>query len=380
MPEEEKLKRWRLILGQQADPEDAVGLSGPDQAIDRALGALYDGERRGSLGNSSPAITRWLGDIRTYFPTPVVTLLQKDALERLGLKKLLLEPELLDSLEADVSLVATLVSLSKVMSEPTRDSAKAVIKKVVDEIREKLRFSLEQAVRGSISRRNHHFRPRWKELDWHATIKANLNNYQPEYRSILPEKLVGYKRKQHGLQHYLFLAVDQSASMADSVVYAGILASILAGLPSLKTRLLVFDTSVADLSSYLSDPVDLLLGTQLGGGTDIANALHYTRQMIQYPTKSILVIITDLYEGGNQVRMIQHFRSLVESGVQVICLLSLNDKGTPDFHTENADLLAELGIPAFACTPQHFPDLIAAALNGQDLFSWQHENIIRKNF
>jgi len=375
---ETKLQRWRLILGEKADPEATLPLSGTDKAIDQVLEALYDSNRKGNLGNSSPGINRWLGDIRTYFPKPIVTLLQKDALERLGLRKLLLEPELLDSLEADVSLVSTLISLSKVMPETTREAAQKVIRKVVDEIREKLKFSLEQAVKGSLSRRNHHFRPQWKELDWHATIKANLRHYQPDYRTVFPEKLVGYRRKQRSLRHF-FLAVDQSASMANSLVYAGIMGSILAGLPSIKTRLLVFDTTVADLSDYLHDPVQLLLGTQLGGGTDIGNVLHHVQGMVMYPEQSVLVIVTDLFEGGKEQRMLQKFQALVHAGVKVICLLALNDDGSPEFDTGHADAIARMGIPAFACTPQHFPDLLAAALNGQDLFAWQHEYVIRKN-
>jgi hypothetical protein len=375
---ETKLQRWRLILGEKADPEAALPLAGADKEIDRVLDALYDSNRKGNLGNSSPVVSRWLGDIRTYFPKPVVTLLQKDAFERLGLQKLLLEPELLDSLEADVSLVSTLISLSKVMPETTKDTAQKVIQKVIDQIREKLKFSLEQAVKGSLSRKNRHFRPQWKELDWHRTIKANLKHYQPEYQTVFPEKWIGYRRKQQALRHF-FLAVDQSASMANSLVYAGIMGSILAGLPTLKTQLLVFDTSVADLSAHLHDPVQLLLGTQLGGGTDIGNALHHIHGRVTHPQQSVLVIITDLFEGGSRQRMLQKFQALVHAGVKVICLLALNDEGSPEFDTRNAAALAGLGIPAFACSPQHFPDLLAAALNGQDLFVWQHEHVIRKN-
>ncbi len=366
-----------MILGEKADPEGDLTLSGADKAIDETLDAIYGSGRLGAWSDSSPKINRWLGDIRTYFPKPVVTMLQKDAVEKLGLQRFLAEPELMESLEADVSLVNKLVLLTK-LGYVSKDGAYQLIRKIVEEIRKKLKFPLEEAVRGSLSRKRRHYRPRWKELDWHATIRANLRHYQPEYRTVLPEKLIGYKRNQHSLRHF-FLAVDQSGSMSDSLVYAGIMGSILVGLPSFQTRLAVFDTSVADLSHHLSNPVELLMGTQLGGGTDVANALLYVRRQIQYPNQSLLVIISDLYEGGDRRQMLHHFRSLVLSGVRVICLLALSDKGVPDFDTDNARELANMGIPAFACTPQHFPDLIAAALNGQDLFSWQHEHVVRKN-
>jgi hypothetical protein len=165
--------------------------------------------------------------------------------------------------------------------------------------------------------------------------------------------------------------------MATSVVYAGIFGAVLATLKAVSTRMVVFDTAVVDLTEELQDPVDLLFGTQLGGGTDIRRALAYCQQIITRPTQTIMVLITDLYEGGNNQEMLRRAAELVSSGVQVICLLALNDKGAPAFDHHNATALTNLNIPTFACTPELFPDLMAAAIQQQDMSMWAaNHNIV----
>src|SRR5919199_4261746 len=191
-PNEERLRRWRLILGDpEADGTCTGGqgegganftLSGTDQAMDDALSALYDSDRTGGLGSSAPNVARWLGDIRTYFPTSVVRVMQKDALERLGLKQLLLEPELLGSVEPDVHLVATLLSLSSVIPSRTRETAREVVRQIVEDIERRLSEPLRQAVHGALSRSLRNRRPRLREIDWQRTIHANLRHYVPERR------------------------------------------------------------------------------------------------------------------------------------------------------------------------------------------------------
>lgn len=372
----ERLRRWRLVLG--GGSADGIGgdngaegfrLGATDEAMDRALGALYDGDRSGDLGASSPRVARWLGDIRTYFPASVVKVLQQDALERLNLQQLLLEPELLEAVEPDVHLVANLLSLSRVMPGQTRETAKIVVRRVVDELLRKLENPTRQAVLGSLHRAIRNRRPRHAEIDWHRTIRANLRHYQPGYRTIIPELRIGYGRKRSALKD-IILCVDQSGSMATSVVYAGIFSAVLASLPAVKTQLVVFDTAVVDLTELLQDPVEVLFGTQLGGGTDIHQALTYCQGRVQQPQDTILVLISDLYEGGNQTALRQRVAALVGAGVQVITLLALNDQGTPYYDHDNAHFMATLGIPIFGCTPDLFPDLMAAAIHRQDLGQW----------
>lgn len=380
--ENERLRRWRLILGGgQADGictgagDNSLTLSGTDQAMDKALGALYDSERSGGLGSSSPKVARWLGDIRTYFPTSVVKVMQQDALQRLNLRQMLLEPEMLEAVEPDVHLVANLLALSGVMPSKTKETARMVVRRVVEELQRKLANPMRQAVMGSLNRASRNRRPRHNEIDWNRTIRANLKHYQREYRTIIPEIRIGYGRKRSALRN-IILCIDQSGSMATSVVYASIFGAVLASLPAVQTRIVVFDTVVVDLTDEAQDPVDLLFGTQLGGGTDINRALAYCQGLVQQPQETILVLISDLYEGGDAPEMLKRIAALVGSGVEFIALLALNDDGAPVYDHQIAEALASFGISAFACTPNQFPDLMAAAIARQDISQWAAVNDI----
>jgi Mg-chelatase subunit ChlD len=375
-PEEERLRRWRLVLGGgEADGLD-ISLSGPDERMDSALQALYDADRAGGLGASSPYVARWLGDIRACFPTPVVQVMQKDALERLHLRQMLLEPEFLETVEPDVHLVATLIALNSVMPARTRESARIVVRRVVDELERRLSSATCQAVLGALNKAERNLRPRHNEIDWRQTIRRNLKYYQPAYRTIIPERLVGYGRKRNTSlpQRTIILCVDQSGSMASSVVFTGIFGAALASLRAVETHVVAFDTAVADLTGHLSDPVDLLFGVQLGGGTDIRRALAYCQGLVQHAQDTILVLISDLFEGGSVKDMLRLANELVQSGVQLIALMALSDDGRPAFHAGNAAALADLGAPAFACTPDLFPDLMAAAIQRQDIRQWAAQN------
>ena len=371
--ETERLRRWRLVLGGAAADGVGAELTGADLGMDRTLEALYGAgdDRSAGLGGSAPNVARWLGDIRTYFPQSTVRVMQQDAFERLGLRQMLLQPELLEAVEPDVQLVATLLSLSRVIPERTKETARGVVRKVVEDLERKLAQKTVQAVRGSLSRATRTRRPRPNEIDWDRTIRANLQHYLPEHRTIIAEKLVGqaHQRKQSSLRD-IVLCIDQSGSMATSVVYAGIFGAVLASIRAVSTRMVVFDTAVVDLTDDLHDPVDLLFGTQLGGGTDINRALAYCQGIIARPAQTILVLMSDLFEGGNAEEMLKRVAALLGSGVQVVCLLALSDRGAPSYDGRHAAALAGLGVPTFACTPDLFPDLMAAAINKRDLAQW----------
>ncbi len=357
----DRIKKWRLILGKHSDPDGKVGLSEMQSGMDGVLDALYDSDRKGGLGASSPNVNRWLGDIRKFFPTSIVQVMQKDALELLNLKKILTEPELLEIIEPDVNLVATLVSLNKVLPEQTKNSARTVIRKVVEDLEKRLRNPLQQAITGSLNRSVRNRRPKFNEIDWNKTIRANLKSYQHEYNSIIPEYLIGHGRKGHSLKEVILL-VDQSGSMATSVVYAGVLGAVMASMNAINTHFIAFDTNVADLSAELKDPVDLLFGVQLGGGTDINQALGYAQKLIRVPSDTIVILITDLFEGGNQSQLLKKAASIKASGAELFVLLALNDQGAPTFDRSLASKFASIDIPAFACTPDRFPDLMEAAI------------------
>lgn len=372
--EEEYLKRWRLILGGNEADGTGITLTPEEQRIDQSLEAVYDSDRRGGLGSSAPKVSRWLGDIREFFPQTVVQVIQRDAIKRLNITSLLTEKEMLETVVPDVHLVATLMSLSRVIPEKNKEMARQIVRKVVDELLRKLSAPTQQAVTGALNRSARRRNPRYNEIDWKTTITKNLKNYQPEYKTIIPEVRIGYGRKRKAMKD-IILCLDQSGSMGTSVIYSGIFGSVLASIPAVNTRMVVFDTTVVDLTDDLQDPVDLLFGVQLGGGTDIARALTYCQGVITRPQDTVLVLVTDLYEGGDPREMRKKFVSLVNSGVQLIVLPALNDDGAPSYDKNHAEFLANIGVPTFACTPDKFPDLMAAALSKQDIGMWVSQNV-----
>ncbi len=383
--QEEKYRRWQLILGITDEQGlKAHKLSERDLRLSQALSALYDGGRegkkgRGGLGRSAPKVAKWLGDIREFFPSSVVQVIQKDAFHRLGLKQMLLEPEFLAAMEADVHLVADLVSLRSVMPEKTLDTARVVIKNVVDELMKRLEQKTSEAIRGAVNKSKRTYRPRFNDIDWGRTITANLRHYQSDYQTVIPEKLIGFMRQQRRLTDLdeVILCVDQSGSMASSVVYSAIFAAVMASIPAVKTKLVCFDTAILDLTNDLADPVSVLFGVQLGGGTDINQAVAYCAERIERPSKTHLILITDLYEGGDEKQLISRVATLAKQGVNVITLLALSDDGRPSYDDQLAKVFADMNLPVFACTPDQFPDLMATALKREDILAWAADQKIK---
>lgn len=376
---ERRERRWRLAIGGEDDQ-----LPPGDQRLSAALSMLYGGpdgdegegqnskKRRGGLGRSAPAVSKWMGDIREFFPSPVVQVVQKDAFERLGLQQMLMEPEFLQAVEADVNLVADLVSLRNVMPEKTKETAREVITKVVAELMERLERKTAEALRGAVDKARRTNRPRFADIDWPRTIQKNLHTWQPTHQTVIPERLIGFMRKQRRIVDLdeVILCVDQSGSMAPSVIYASIFSAVMASLPVVKTKMICFDTAILDLTDQLQDPVDVLFGVQLGGGTDINQAVAYCEEKIEAPSKAHLILITDLYEGGNKKELLARVARLIGQGVNVIVLLALSDQGKPFYDPILSGQVAALGAPVFACTPDQFPDLMAAALRRDDILAW----------
>jgi hypothetical protein len=382
MNDRERMRRWQLAVGDE-DEESGAGdlLSERDRRLSAALSALYGTQPKkgkGGLGASAPRVARWLGDLREFFPSSLVQVIQKDAFERLNLKSLLMEPEFLETLEADVHLVADLMSLRSAIPEKTKDAARMVVQKVVDDLMKRLQSRTIETLRGAFNRQRRSRRPRHADIDWPRTIGANLRHYQLEHRTVVPEKLIGFARRSRtraDLDHVI-LCVDQSGSMASSVIYASIFAAVMASLPVISTQLVCFDTAILDLTEQLADPVDVLFGVQLGGGTDINAALAYCEGRIEQPAKAHLVLISDLYEGGNAKEMLARVATLKQSGVNVIVLLALSDQGKPAYDANHAGLIAAMDCPVFACTPDQFPALMATALTRQDIAQWAAANDI----
>lgn len=365
-------RRWRLILGAAADEgssqpsgQPQPALSPQDAGLDQALSELYGDSQQGGTEKAKPDLARWLDDVRRYFPESVAEVLRQDARQRRDWQKLLLQPEFLSQVEPDIHLVHQLLALKQTMPTRTRETARQVVQQVVDELTQRLENKLRQAIVGSLDRATRRLRPRHKEINWSRTIYRNLKHYQPSLQTIIPETLVGYGHKRQAL-HDVILCLDQSGSMLSSVVYASIFGAVMASIPALSTALIAFSTAVVDLTDQLDDPVGLLFGLQLRGGTDINRALAYARQKVTRPQQTTLILISDLFEGGDKEGMLGHAAALVQSGVHVIVLLALNDSGIPRYDHHLATELAHLGIPTFACTPDQFPDLMASALCGRE--------------
>ena len=384
--DDEQLRRWRLILGRDASealagaggvPGGGVELDADGRAMDEALAAIYGGEGQGSggagprgadLSASAPALNRWLGDIRSYFEDDVVAVIQKDAIERHGLDQLLFEPETLESVQPNLALIGTLLTLADRIPERTKETARAVIRKVVDELKKKLESDLRQAVTGALNRRAHSPIPRADSIDWKVTIARNLKHWQPSIGALVPERVWFFARAKQVNAWRVIVALDQSGSMADSVVYGAVTGSIFASLPSLDTRVVAFDTEVVDLTEECGDdPVDMLMGVQLGGGTDINKAVGYCQSHVTDPRRTLFILITDLIEGGVEAQLVKRMHDMRESGVRSLCLLALNDSGVPYYDERVAAKLEAVGVPCFGCTPGQLPELVHGALTGADL-------------
>lgn len=383
----EQLKRWRLILGHAvneklSDLANGQGLLDDEQSLmDQALAAIYDdtaenisdnqgipSRRSAGLDASSPKLTKWLGDVRSFFPSDIVSVIQADAIERKGLTQLLFEPETLRQVKPDIRMVATLIALKGKIPEKTKETARLLVQEVVDEILTRLEHEIRRAVTGALNRRRHSPLPSITGLDWKTTIRRNLKHYDQTSNKLIPERFYFFERVRRSKEWTVILDIDQSGSMADSVIYASIIGSIFASLPSLDTHVVAFDTEVVDLSEQCAnDPVDMLFGIQLGGGTDINKSVQYCESFISDPKKTLFILISDLYEGGNQSALIRRMENMRQSGVSVMCLLALSDGGIPSYDAELAKRLASLGIPCFGCTPGRLPELVAGALQGRDL-------------
>lgn len=375
----QRLARWRLILGAQAQERlermCACGLTEDQLLMDQALGAIYGGDtgedalsgRGAGSGPSSPRISKWLGDVRALFDREIVTVIQSDAIERRGLRQLLFEPELLQNLEPDIGLASTLMTLRDQIPKRSKESVRAFIKKIVEEINRMLENDIRRAVTAALNRRAHSPLPSAAALDYKLTIERNLKNYNPDLKTILPERFFFFDRSNRTNNWTVILDIDQSGSMGESVIFSSIMACILASMNAIKTRIVAFDTSITDLTEKSDDPVDLLYGIQLGGGTDINRSVAYCQQFIEQPAKTLFFLISDLDEGGSQASLLRRLEDMKASGVTVISLLAVSDSGSPYYSAHMAQRVSALGIPCFACTPQLLPQLLEAALKGHDL-------------
>lgn len=374
--------RWRLILGEDTRALSDVNLSANESLMDAALAAIYDGEtdgmgrvgKKGGKGKSVPNLAKWLTDVRSFFPQDVVSVIQADAIERKGLTKLLFEPETLKHVKPDISMVGTLMALKGQIPEKSKETARELVRSVVDEIMKRLEQNLRRAVTGALNRKAHSPISNFASTDWKRTINRNLKNFDTNTKRLIPEKFYFFERSKKQKDWTVILDIDQSGSMADSIVYSSVMGSIFASMPALDTHVVAFDTEVTDLTELCkNDPVDMLFGVQLGGGTDINKSVAYCQSLITNPRKTMFILISDLYEGGVRTGLLRRLSEMHEEGVKVITLLALSDHGKPDYDVNLAKDISKLGIPSFACTPDRLPELVEAALKGFDLKKFEQK-------
>ena len=387
-----QLVRWRLILGKSAEESlqqmgNSIGqpiLGGDQSDLDDALEAIYagdeihqdewgrpiDGAPHGSVqGRTTPRVAKWLGQIRNFFPKDIVVLLQRDAIERRGLKQLLFEPEILANVEPSLDLAATVLAMKNMVPEKAKDAARDLVRRVVEDVRKQLESQFIQAIRGALLRNRHSPFRSLANLDWPRTIRRNIHNYQSELGTIIPENLSFFSRQQRQNQWNIIIAMDQSGSMATSLIYGGIMGAILASIGSVETHVVAFNhEDIVDLTEHCSDPVDLLFGVQLGGAEDYWKATCYCERFMHTPAKTLYVLLADLHDTSpNTSRFMKKMEVLLESGIKAIGLLAISDQGVPSHNEHLAEKLAVMGMPCFGCTPERLPELLAGVLRGCDL-------------
>lgn len=362
------LARWRLILGRFAEEAMPGSLGSTEARMDAALDFLYgreyrgrgardeqaeqtDEERRGGLGGSAPHLPNWIREVRELFPRETVEIVERHALDRYGMTGLVTDPAVLSKLEPDYNLLRTILTFKGMMQGEVLELARRIVRQVVEELKRRLEADVRRVLYGKLNRFQHSPLKVAQNLDWRRTLRDNLRHYDPERRRLLVERVHFFSRVERHLPWHVILAVDQSGSMLDSMIHSAVMAGILAGLPTLTVSLVVFDTSVVDLTGYVDDPTEALLSVQLGGGTDIASALAYCETLIENPLRTVVILVTDFCEGSRPERLVATVKKLREAGVRVLGLAALDRRAQPSYDRKMAERVVAAGAEVAALTP-----------------------------
>ena len=374
MSHEETLNRWRLILGKQAGQQISFGNGAALENgiscfdLEDALEFLYSREygedvrREGGTGASRLTAATWITKIRSLFPKQTVEILERHALERYQLTELLTDREVLERLEPNEELLKTILQLKHLMRGDVLDAARRIVRKVAEEIAERLNRDIRRSLLGSIDRNSESPVKSIRNLDMKKTIRRNLKHYDREQKRLMVERVFFSSRTRKYSQWRVVIAVDESGSMLDSVIHSAVMAGIFARLPMLDTRLVIFDTQVVDLSAHLDDPVETLMSIQLGGGTNIAGALQYCETLIENPHRTLVVLVSDLFEGGSLGALLSVSRGIIESGARLVCLTALDMEANPVYDRRTAGQLADLGVFVGAMTPEALGDFMGKVM------------------
>ena len=374
--EQDMLNRWRLVLGKYAagqisfsgDEHGSLKLMDMEQVLDYLYSREYGEEqgiredRGGGSEASQPTIPQWLSKVKKLFPKQTVEIMEHHALEKYGMTELLTDPEVLRKLEPNKELLKTILELKHMMKGEVLQLAKEVVRKVAEEITKKLEQDIRKSFFGRIDRNSSSPVRSIRNLDMKRTIRMNLKNYDTEQSQILLKQIYFNSRMKKYNQWRVIICVDESGSMLDSVIHSAVMAGIFAKLPMLDTKLVIFDTNVVDLSGYVDDPVETLMSVQLGGGTNIAGALSYCERLIDFPYRTILVLVTDLYEGGGYQNLYRISKGIIESGAKMVVLTALDMEANPQYDRHAAAVLAGMGASVGAMTPEELAGFIAKVI------------------
>jgi Mg-chelatase subunit ChlD len=366
--------RWRLVLGRFAERGISAALGGNgtygrmDQVLDFLYGREYgrrgvrSSDRSGTDGSSQLTIPDWIRQVRDLFPNDACEVITRHALERYQLTELVTDRETLERLEPNYDLLKALLTFKGLMKGDVLELARRVIRQIVEELRSRLESEVRPALWGRVDRVRRTRMRSARNLDFVRTIRSNLAQWDPERRRLLARTLHFRGRVKRHMSWRVIMAVDCSGSMMDSVIHSAVMAGIFKGLPSVNMRLLAFDTTVVDLSEAIDDPAELLMSVQLGGGTDIARAMRTCASLVENPTRTVVVVVTDFFEGGSAADLLSTIRKLRGEGVRVLGLAALDAEAKPTYDRQIAEACADAGAEIAAMTPKHLAEWLARVL------------------
>ena len=368
------LNRWRLVLGSMSD--NSLSFSGSEREIqsfedmEQLLDYLYghaQGDdvradetsgRGGGLGASQLTAAEWITKVRELFPKQTSEVLERHALDEFKMTELLTDKKVLEQMKPDMSLLKTILQLKHLMKGEVLETAKKIARTVAEELSKKLSQSTRQALTGRLDRNARSPIHSARNIDIRKTIRRNLKNYDIENETLVLKDVYFSSRVKKYNKKTVIIAVDESGSMLDSVIYSAVMAQIISKLPFAEVKLIIFDTQVVDLSGMVDDPVEVMMSVQLGGGTDIGKALSYCESLIQSPSNTCVLCVTDLCEGGIPKILLNTAQNIMTSGAKLSFLAALDECANPAYDRNMGQRLADMGAFVGALTPDQLGDYI----------------------